>query len=195
MKKSNKEGRKTLFAKIFLCLLIIIIFVLTCFRFLLMKNTVTANKGINNSSENAIHKALEDITANFNKDEDVISYQGANDVKLKASTENNSIYISYIADETTNYEFVVKNEETLFLDILIEDSTDEEQNKFNIVYTFLVEAVQNRLNNKSDISSKINDFLVNDVSCVGLSKNEVGDKIEYKINILDKIYGNERKSE
>lgn len=195
MKNSNKEKRKILFAKVLLVLLIIIILLLICFHFFLMKNTENDNKNINSSSTNAIHKALKDITANFNKDKDVINYQGVNDVKLKAYTEGDSIYIDYITDDTVSYEFVIRNGETLFLDILVEKSNDEEKNKFNIVYGFLVDAVQERLNNKSDISGKINDFLVNDIPCKGLSKNEVGNKTEYKINILDKIYNSERKSE
>lgn len=187
MKRSKNNKVKILFAKVVLVLLGVAIVALTGFRFLTIQNSNNENKKINKSSENAISKALGEIVANFNKDEDVIRYQSTNDVKLIATTEGESIYISYIDDDTTNYEFVIKNDETLHLYILIDKGTDDEQNKFNIIYQFLVEAVQKRLNNKNDISSKINDFLINDVPCNGLSKNKLDKKIEYKINILDKI--------
>lgn len=187
-----KEKSKLYLAYFILAILIILILILTYIRFSSLSPVKIEERPINNSSSEAIQSALVDITTNFNKNTNVINYSNNNDVSLKASVNNFSIFINYIDDITATYEFTLEKKEDLSLKIIISDNNEVDQNKFNTIYCFLVEAVQKRLNNNDDISNEINDFLINDIPCEGLNKKRTENGVEYHINIMDKITPKER---
>jgi len=147
------------------------------------ENNNIEEKPVNESSSNAIHNALKDITTNFNQNSNLLEYSENNNIVLKASLNNYSIFISYVTDISTTYEFTYND---LCLNITI-NNTEEEKNKFNIVYKFLIEAVQKRLNNIKNIDNIINEFLNTNINYDGLTKLELENKITYQINITKKI--------
>lgn len=178
---------KTIFAWIILFVLIGATLILTYFKFFSADNSNITEIPTNNSTSNAIHKALKDITINFNQSPAVQTYNEQNNVKLNATANNFSIYISYITDTTTTYEFTYDN---LHLNIII-NSNEAKAEKFNVVYKFLIEAVQKRINNTNDINEEINKFLNNDdISYEGLTKKVVEDNVEYQMDITKKIKTN-----
>ena len=179
----KKEKNKMLIAWIILIALIIITIILTYIKYFSTDNTNIEERPINESSSNAIHIALKDIITNFNENSKVKEYGLENNLTLKAVVNNYSIFISYINDTTTTYEFKY---EDLFLNITI-NNIEEDKNKFNIVYKFLIEAVQKRINNTNDISELIDNFLTNDINYDGLIKEENSNTIKYQINITKKL--------
>lgn len=186
------EKSKLYLAYLILAILIILILILTYIRLFSLSLVRIEEKPINNSNSKAIQNALVDITTNFNKNINVINYSNNNDVSLKASVNNFSIFVNYTDDTTITYEFTLQKTEDLSLDINISNNDKVDENKFNTIYCFLVEAVQKRLNNNVNLLNEINDFLINDIPCEGLSKKKTKNGIQYQINIMDKIIPKER---
>jgi len=183
--KKEKKG-KIFIAWLALIFLIILILWLSFMKFF---GTVTPNieeKPVNNSSATAINNALKEITTNFNQNSKVKEYEN-NDITLKATVNNYSIFISYITDITITYEFTYNN---LSLDI-ITNLSEEEQETFNIIYQILIEAVQKRLNNEENIETIITNFLTTEDSYNGLTKTKVDAGIKYQMNITKRIKPNE----
>lgn len=186
----QKEKNKTLLAWIILTALIITTLTLTYIKYFSYPNNNIEERPINESSSNAIHTALNEITSNFNENNKVKEYELENNLTIKAVVNNYSIFISYIDNTTTTYEFKY---EDLKLNIIINNQDEE---KFNIVYKFLIEAVQKRINNNNDIGELIDNFLTTDINYEGLLKEEKNNTIKYQINITKKLedgganYGN-----
>lgn len=181
-----KEKNNNIIVWIFLVLLIICILILTYIKYFSIDNTSSKyikEIPINESSSIAIHNALKDITINFNENSKLKEYEQENNLELNATVNNYSIFISYIKDTTTTYEFKY---EDLFLNIVI-NNTEEEKEKFNIIYKFLIEAVQKRINNSNDVNEVIEMFLTNDVNFEGLSKLVDNSTIKYQMDITRKI--------
>ena len=124
---------------IILWILISVILIITYLKYFYVdNNSHIKEQPVNESSSNAIHTALKDITINFNESSNVKEYCEKNNVTLKASLNNYSIYISYINDTSTTYEFSYNN---LALNITVDKNTYDKI-KFNTVYQFLIESVQ-----------------------------------------------------
>lgn len=178
----KQKKNKKVIAWIMLFILIGIALALTYLKFFSVDNINIEERPVNNSSSNAIHNALKDITTNFNQNSKVKEYANDN-IILKASVNNYSIYISYITDTTTTYEFTYDN---LCLNIVV-NNTEEDKTKFNVVYQLLIEAVQKRINNTDNLDAIINNFLTTDTTYDGLSKEEVENGIAYQMNITKKL--------
>lgn len=179
----NKKKNKELIALITLIILIVLTLILTYIRFFSIPNTNIEEKPVNNSSSNAINKALTDITTNFNNNPNVNEYKKNNNVILKASVNNYSIYISYITETTITYEFTYDN-----LNLNIYTSKEEEtQEKFKIIYQFLIEAVQERLNNTENLDNIANEVISENITYDGLKKIETTNGIQYQIDITKRL--------
>ena len=193
MKKKQKDSER-LIAWILLISLLIISTILTYMKFFTNdyeQNEIKENP-VNNSNSKAIHTALEEITKNFNEIINSAAEYNEDNIIIKASLNNYSIYISYITDNsTTTYEFKYDN---LCL-ITILNSNEEETNKFNLIYKQLVKAIQKRINNPEDVSEYIDNFLNENTEYDGLTKNKLENEIEYKIDITKKIKLLERTEE
>ena len=179
MKNNNN---KNLFASILLIILIFITLGITYIKYFSVDNNKNIEeRPINQSSSIAIHKALEDITNNFNNK--AKEYEQNKNITLKAVVNNYSIFISYIDDTTTTYEFTYKD---LFLSAII-DNNEENKKKFNVVYKFLVSAIQQRLNNQNNIEELVESFLTTNVNYEGLIKTKSNDTIKYQVDITKKL--------
>ena len=176
-----KNRYKTIVAWLFLFILVLLILVLSYFKFFGLSNPNIEEKNIDNSSTNAVYLALSDITVNFNQNPNLEKYCNENNLTIKASVNNYSIFISYISDTTTTYEFKYNN---FWLKTTI-DVVEKE--KFSLVYYILVEAVQKRINNVNPIKELIDNFLETNIIIDGLTKSVIDNRIEYGINITKKI--------
>ena len=87
---------------------------------------------------------------------------------------------------TTTYEFSYDN---LCLNITVNEEKSNEE-EFKMILRFLIEAVQKRLNNTSDIDIYVDNFLDNDINYDGLIKVKTENGIKYQINITKKIKSN-----
>lgn len=173
---------KDLIALIILILLIIITLFITYIKyFTVSKNNNIEEIPVNESRSIAIHKALNEITTNFN--DKAREYKELNDVTLNATLNNYSIFISYVNDTTITYEFTY---EDLFLNIVI-NNNEENLKKFNVVYKLLIESVQKRLNNQTNIDDSIESFLTSDINYDGLIKIKNDDIVKYQMDITKKI--------
>ena len=182
----KQQKTKKMIAWIILIILISFASTLTYLKFFSNDNENIEERPINNSSSNAIHAALKDIVTNFNQNSKIEEYQ-ENNITLKASVNNYSIYISYITNTTTTYEFTYDD---LYLNITVNNTNEDDKAKFNTIYQLLIEAVQKRINNTDDVYNIINTFLTTDATVDGLSKKEVRNGIEYQMNITKKIKQN-----
>ena len=180
----KNEKIKIIIAWILLIVSIIISFILSYLKFFAFEDNKIEERPINGSSSNAIHTALNDIVVNFNQNSNLKKYADENSVIITASVNNYSIFISYITDITTTYEFMYDN---LCLNIIVNNNNVEDKEKFNIIYGFLIEAVQNRLNNTNDFSEVITNFLNSDLSYDGLTKIKLDNGTRYKMDITKKI--------
>ena len=169
---------KDFIAWLLLMILIFIILFITYIKyFSVIDNKNIEETPINESSSIAIHKALSDITTNFNNN--TKEYANSNNITLNATANNYSIFISYVDDTAVTYEF---NYENLFLNIII-NNDEENITKFNVVYKFLIESTQERLNNQNNINDLIEKFLTTDNNYDGLIKTKSDDTIKYQMNI------------
>lgn len=178
----EKKG-KNIVAWVLLVALVCITLILTYLRFFSVSDTEFKEIPVNDSSSNAIHTALKDITSNFNQNVKLKEYNEQNNVILKASLNNYSIYISYITDVTMTYEFTYDD---LCLNIIINNNIEEKE-KFTVIYKFLIEAVQKRINNNDDFDKIVDAFLNDDINCDGLVKIESENVTEYQMNITKKL--------
>ena len=182
----KQKKTKKLIAWLTLVILVCFALTLTYLKLFSNNNLNIEERPINNSSSNSIHAALKDIVTNFNQNSKIEEYQ-ENNITLKASVNNYSIYISYITDTTTTYEFTYDD---LYLNITVNNTNEDDKAKFNTIYQLLIEAVQKRINNTDDVDNIINTFLTTDATVDGLSKKEVRNGIEYQMNITKKIKQN-----
>lgn len=176
----NYNNGKKIIAWIMLFLMIILVLILSYIKFFSVGNPNIEEVPVENSSSNAIHLALEEITKNFNDDPKIDEYS-KNNINIKAVVNNYSIYISYVTDTSITYEFTYDD---LCLSILV---SEENNNTFKEVYAILIKAIQDRINNEENIDELINNFFTTDASYDGLSKSNVDGGIEYKINITKKL--------
>ena len=183
MKKHNNK-RKIAF--IILYALIAFSLYITYLKFFSIENNNIIEIPVNESSSNAIHIALNNITNNFNKSTKVKKYSAENSVALQATVNNYYLYISYIDNMTTTYEFSYDN---LCLNITVNEEKSNEE-EFKMILRFLIEAVQKRLNNTSDIDIYVDNFFDNDINYDGLIKVKTENGIKYQINITKKIKSN-----
>ena len=182
--KNNNTRYKEMLAIFFLIILIMLSLTLTYLKFFssyVINNDNIKEVPVNDSSSQAIHKALKAIVDNFNKSENVKKYQLENNTKLTATVNNYSIFVTHLKDKKNTYEFTYND---LCLTIKVKNNNQDE---FNVVYKFLIESVQKRINNYENISEIVDDFLLNNINYVGLDKKTYDDIIEYKINITEKL--------
>ena len=182
--KNNNTRYKEMVAIFFLIILIMLSLTLTYLKFFssyVINNDNIKEVPINDSSSIAIHNALKTIVDNFNKSENVKKYQLENNTKLTATVNNYSIFVTHSKDKKNTYEFTYND---LCLTIKVKNNNQDE---FNVVYKFLIESVQKRINNYENISEIVDDFLLNNINYVGLDKKTYGEIIEYKINITEKL--------
>ena len=182
--KNNNTRYKEMLAIFFLIILIMLSLTLTYLKFFssyAVNNDNIKEVPVNDSSSIAIHNALKTIVDNFNKSENVKKYQLENNTKLTATVNNYSIFVTHSKDKKNTYEFTYND---LCLTIKVKNNNQDE---FNVVYKFLIESVQKRINNYENISEIVDDFLLNNINYVGLDKKTYDDIIEYKINITEKL--------
>ena len=182
--KNNDPRYKEILAIFFLVILIMLSLTLTYLKFFssyIINNDNIKEVPVNDSSSIAIHNALKTIVDNFNESENVKKYQLENNTKLTATVNNYSIFVIHLKDNKITYEFTYND---LCLTIKVKN---DNQDEFNVVYKFLIESVQKRINNYENISEIVDDFLLNNINYVGLDKKTNDDIIEYKINITEKL--------
>ena len=182
--KNINPRYKEILAIIFLIILIMLSLTLTYLKFFssyVINNDNIKEVPVNDSSSIAIHNALKTIVDNFNESENVKKYQLENNTKLTATVNNYSIFVTHLKDKKNTYEFTYND---LCLTIKVKN---DNQDEFNVVYKFLIESVQKRINNYENISEIVDDFLLNNINYVGLDKKTYDDIIEYKINITEKL--------
>lgn len=182
--KNNNTRYKEMLAIFFLIILIMLSLTLTYLKFFssyVINNDNIKEVPVNDSSSIAIHNALKTIVDNFNKSENVKKYQLENNTKLTATVNNYSIFVTHSKDKKNTYEFTYND---LCLTIKVKNNNQDE---FNVVYKFLIESVQKRINNYENISEIVDDFLLNNINYAGLDKKTYDDIIEYKINITEKL--------
>lgn len=180
----NKEKVQVVIAWLLLMSLIGLFIYVNHLKFFTVKidESTMEERPVENSSSEAIEKALTNIVNNFNKNP-LIEQNKNNGVTLNATLNNYSIYITYTTDTTTTYEFNYSN---LILSINI---TNKEENikRFNTVYEILIEAVQERIGNEKDITGIVNSHLNANKNYDGLTK-EINDKtIKYSIDITKEL--------
>ena len=183
-KDKNNTRYKEILAIFFLVILIMLSLTLTYIKFFSSYVINTDNikeVPVNDSSSQAIHNALKVIVDNFNESENVKKYQLENNTKLTATVNNYSIFVNHSKDKKNTYEFTYND---LCLSIKVKNNNQDE---FNVVYKFLIESIQKRINNYENISEIVDDFLLNNINYAGLDKKTYDDIIEYKINITEKL--------
>lgn len=180
----NKEKIQVIISWILLMALISLFFYINHLKFFTVKidENLQEERPVENSSSEAIEKTLTNIVDNFNKNP-LIEQNKKNGITLNAIVNNYSIYITYTTDTTTTYEFNYNN---LILSINI---TNKEENikKFNTVYEILIEAVQERIENKNDITGIINNHLNKNKNYKGLTKKTNDKTIRYSIDITKEL--------
>lgn len=182
MVKNTKKGT---IAWIILIVAIILVLVLTYLRFIKYSTKPIEERPVNNSSEVAIQKALEEVVTNFNNSEEIKLYLDEK-IKIKAILNNHSIFISYEEDVTTTYEFLYNQ---LNLEITI---TNDKENleKFNKIYSVLLKAIQKRIGNSENIDDIINEIVIENKDYEGIEKLKKDKTNYYKINITKKLTKN-----
>lgn len=178
----QREKIKIILAWIILIISIVSLLALHYIKFFGVENPNIEETPVENSTSEAIHTALKDIVNNFNSSEQVKEYAEQN-IVLKATLNQYSIYISYITDVTITYEFSYSN---LNLAITVEN---EQVNLecFYQVYRTLTYAVQKRIGNEENIDQLVLDFFNSDKSLDGMIKEESDQTIYYQMDITKKI--------
>lgn len=182
-KKSNK---KRIIAWFCLIVLMTCLLTLNYIKFFQTPNKNIEERPINNSSEQAVQTALEDIVRNFNNSQELKEYSSQN-IKMKATLNQHSIYISYTTDTTITYEFSYNN---LILSINVENN-EENMKKFNQVYSILLKAIQKRINNtENNIDDIINKIVNEDIIYDGITKEKIDGTYFFQIDITKKLNEN-----
>lgn len=184
--KDKKSNKKRIIAWICLTILIFCLLVLNYVKFFQTPNENIEERPINNSSEQAVQTALEEIVRNFNNSEELKEYSSQN-IKMKATLNQHSIYISYITDTTTTYEFSYNS---LNLSINVENN-EENIKKFNQVYSILLKSIQKRINNTGDNIDEIINNIVNENKIYdGIIKEETDRIYYYQMDITKRLIEN-----
>lgn len=190
-----KNKKKEIIAWIILTILFLMIIFITYMRFFGIydyqnKSHIT---NVEISSNDAIDTALTAIVNNINNDEDLKVLE-KDEIKLQSFLKNHSLYISYtdLYNITTTYEF---NYSHLNLNINIKNN-EENVKKFNIIYKFLLKAIQKRINSDFNKPELIDSHINDGVELRGITKTIINNEktISYKIDItkkLDKKEGSE----
>ncbi len=181
MKQNNIK--KLLIGWTLLILLIILSIILSYLKYTNIKNNKYIEETpVENSTEEAINKALSEIETNFNENSQIqeLEEQG---IKVHATLKNHSLYINYETDTIKTYELNYRN---LYLTIKIENKEDN-INKFEKVFPILIYAIQKRINNEENIDEIISNILEGKKEYKGISKITETETITYKINITEKL--------
>lgn len=179
---------KEIIAWVILIFLLIMLIILNYVRFFGFYNYQNESEitELEVSSNEAIDIALETIVNNFNNDEELKSLE-QDKTKIEALYKNYSIYIYYtdLNDLTTTYEF---NYNHLTLNINIKNS-EENLEKFNIIYQLLLKAIQKRINIDFNNKELIDSHIKDGTQLTGITKTVSNDEktINYKIDITKKI--------
>lgn len=174
--------KKKIIFWIILIILIALLLGLNYVKFFGVSNDNIEEKPVENSTSEAINTALQDITNNFNNNQEV-SNLTKDGITVSAVLNNYSIFISYaIGNDTTTYEFNYSN---LILSIDIENN-EENIKKFNTIYKILINACQERLTNEDNIDSDIDKFLNGESTFNGIDKSINNNIITYKMDITKK---------
>lgn len=182
-KKSNK---KRIIAWFCLIVLMTCLLTLNYVKFFQTPNKNIEERPINNSSEQAVQTALEDIVRNFNNSKELKEYSSQN-IKMKATLNQHSIYISYTTDTTITYEFSYNN---LILSINVENN-EENMKKFNQVYSILLKAIQKRINiTENNIDDIINKIVNEDIIYDGITKEKIDGTYFFQIDITKRLNEN-----
>lgn len=178
-----KIKTKRIIAWIFLFSLISCLLGLNYIKFFGGHNPNIKEVPVETSSSKAINNALNEIVTNFNKAEEIEEY-AKNNIIIKATLNNYSIFISYTTDKTTTYEFSYNN---LILSIDIENKS-ENLEKFQNIYSILIKSVQKRLENEENIDTIINSIIKENKAYDGITLEEKENNIiNYKMNITKKL--------
>ena len=178
----KKDKLKIITAWIILIVLIILFLITNYVKYFYVNNSIVEEKETENSTSIAINSALTDITNNFNEDPLIERYKNEG-IKIKATLNNHSIFISYYDGTNITYEFIYNK---LNLNINI---TNQELNinKFNKIYEILLKSIQKRLNNEDNLDLIIKEHINNNKERDGITKNIDNNIIKYKIDITRKI--------
>ena len=187
MKRNNKEPgsvpTKIIIAWIFLILLLGCLLVLNYVKFFMAPNPNILEYPVEKSSSEAIGIVLNEIADNFNTSGQLQEYL-SDKIELKATVNQNSLFISYVDVEmTTTFEFSYSN---LFLSITIENNSENVE-KFNKVLEVLIRATQKRIGNEANLNSIINNILNETKEYDGIYEEKGEDRIQWKIDITKKL--------
>lgn len=176
--------RNTIGMWLILILLLVLLSILNYIKFFGIDNENIIEKPVENSTSEAINKALNQIVENFNQNQLIEEYRQQEKINIKAIRNNYSIFVSYSTEtETTTYEFYYGK---LHLTIDVEKE-EENLKKFKTIYKILIESCQKRIENEEDISEKIDQILNLETSWNGLFQEEKDNIITYQIDITKKI--------
>lgn len=180
----NKEKIKITIAWILLVILLCFLFYMIHIKFFRKEfgNAEIEEIPVENSSTEAINIALSTIVDNFNKSPLIEQYKKEG-IDISAILSNNSIYVTYEKEMVTTYEFNYNNL-NLTINIL-----DEEENKiqFNKVYEILIKSIQERIENKNDITSLVDNHLNKEKNYDGLTTKKHGEIQTYTIDITKQL--------
>ena len=178
-----KIKTKRIIAWIFLFFLIFCLLGINYIKFFENDNPNIKEVPVETSSSKAINNALNEIVTNFNNSKEIDDY-AKNNIIIKATLNNYSIFISYTTDKTTTYEFSYNN---LILSIDIENKK-ENLDKFQNIYSILIKSVQKRLGNEENIDTIINSIFEENKIYDGITLEEKENNIiNYKMNITKKL--------
>lgn len=184
MKKEGKS-KKNIVAWIILVILILLLLALNYLKFFGSKNPNIENTPVDNSENQAVVVALQEIVDNFNKNSKIAEYKEQN-ITIQAVLNNYSIFISYTDDTTTTYEF---NYHDFLIDITISNK-EENRAKFDKVYEILIYAVQERLKNDENIEEYVKNYLNDSTEYDGLYKTADEGNLTYYMDITIKLKEN-----
>ena len=181
---NNKKENNMVVGWILLILLIFMALGVSYVNFFVGVDKKIEEKSVDNNESEAINNALTQIVNYFNDSDKIDALDGVN---IHAVLNNRSIFISYITDITTTYEFTYDN---LALEITVSDDEDNLK-KFHQVCEILIYAIQMRLNNGDNIEKSISSFINDNVHFKGLEKTILEEhRILYHFSIVTKLENN-----
>lgn len=187
MKKNDKKLKSVGKMPILLGWILLIIFVsaalgLTYLKFFGPNENLSEHLVEEEVVSPIITEALQSIVDNFNNSDLNSQYKDIN-IDMNATLNGTSIIVEYSSGTNVEYEFTFDSPN---LSVSLDDSNVD---IFNVVYTIMIYANQQRLGNNSDIDDYIVGFLDGDLDVDGLSK-EVSDNTSlYSIDISKVIGG------
>ena len=172
---------KTLVAWVLLIILLISALSLSYMKFFAFSDN-TSEIPVENSANEAIDLALNEIVENFNNDDKIIEY-GNQNIQINAILKNHSIFISYQTDKIITYEFKYNN---LVLSVIINNDEDNLK-KFEKVFIILNNAIQKRLKQEESFEDEIHEFLMDERKIEGLLKEEQSNNLKLSVSVVKKI--------